>query len=83
MDYMIEKFFEWENGPAVVAVNEPEDYMVGFFIPYDSITDDWVVADGAKLYDFYIDGIQLSEGEFEAEFGIIGEDLPELPMDRV
>ena len=79
----MKSFLSGEGGPAVVAVNESEDYMVGFFIPYDSVTDDWVVADGAQLYDFYIDGIQLSEREFEAEFGIIGEDLPELPMDKV
>jgi hypothetical protein len=83
MDYIITKYFEWENGPAVVAKNEIENYIVGFFIPYDSVTDDWVVADGAQVYDFYIDGMQLSQGEFEAEFGIIGEDLPDIPMDKV
>ena len=83
MDYKITKYFIWEGGAAVVAVNEPEDYMVGFFIPYDSVDDDWVVADGAQLFDFYLDGKQLSQGEFEAQFGIIGDELPEIPMGKV
>ena len=83
MDYKITEYFIWEGCAAVVAVNEPENFMVGFFIPYDSVTDDWVVANGAQLYDFYLDGKQLSQGEFEAQFGIIGDELSEIPMDKV
>ena len=79
--YEITKYFEWEGGPAVIAEPDGADYVVGFYIKYNDDFNNWQPADGTQIADFYIDGIRLTEGEFEAEFGIIGQDLPDLPMD--
>lgn len=81
--YEITKYFEWEGGPAVIAEPDSADYVVGFYIKYDDDFNNWQSADGAQIADFYIDGIRMSEPEFEAEFGIIGQDLPDLPMDAM
>ena len=81
--YEITKYFEWEGGPAVIAEPDGADYVVGFYIKYDDDFNNWQSADGAQIADFYIDGIKMSQAEFEAEFGIIGQDLPDLPMDAM
>ena len=77
--YEITKYFEWEAGPAVIAQPHGADYVNGFYIKYDDEFNTWQSADGPQIADFYIDGNRLSQSEFEAKFGIIGQDLPDLP----
>ena len=67
-------YFAWEQGPAVVE-SVPEGKL-GFFIKGDS----WMSASPAQVADFVLDGVQLSETEFNDRFGTIGGTLPDLPV---
>ena len=72
-------YFTWEEGPAVI--NPVEAGYPGFFIsPGNS---DWTPAYPNQVTDFFVDGSKMSETDFEAKFGVIGKDLPELPSTRV
>ena len=68
-------FFTWEDGPAVV---DPVGMgYEGYFIAPGK--SDWTLAMPSQVADFLIDGEKMSETDFEAKFGVIGKDLPELP----
>ena len=70
-------YFSWERGPAVL-VPSSEATLKGFFLkPSDN---DWRPASGANVTDWYENGTKLSKSEFTQKFGVIGEDLPELPI---
>jgi len=72
----ITHYFDWEGGPAVVGEVEP-DVAHGYYMQPDDV--DWVQANNLMVLDFFNDGRPLSEESFQNEYGIIGEDLPELP----
>ena len=68
-------YFSWEGGPAVIEpVPEGE---LGFFHRDDA----WVLASPRQVFDFFVDGIELSEAEFKEKFGTIGGILPNLPSE--
>ena len=71
------KYFDWEKGPAVLAPSGPESFK-GLYIPMDE--SDWVVANALQVGDFFDNGIMLSNAEFDEKFGVIGKDLPSLPI---
>ena len=41
----------------------------------------WREATPDQVKDFFIDGTRLSESEFKKEFGVIGDNLPNLPLE--
>lgn len=69
-------YYEWERGPAVIV--ELDDKSVkGFAL---SNTGTWTQASIPQLLDFVKEGREMPKEEFEAEFGVIGQGLPSLPM---
>lgn len=68
-------YFTWEEGPAVI---DPVDAgYLGFFISPGNA--DWTLAEPSQVADFFVDGLKMSESDFNNKFGGIGSDLPELP----
>jgi hypothetical protein len=70
-------YYEWERGPAVIVETTDGQAVKGF-----SLSDDntWTQAPIPRLLDFVKEGREISKEEFEAQFGIIGQGLPNLPM---
>jgi hypothetical protein len=70
-------YYEWERRPAVVVESDDGSAVIGF-----SLSDDntWTRAPVPQLLDFVKEGREMSKEEFEAQFGTIGQGLPNLPM---
>ena len=68
-------YFTWEEGPAVLDPVGDADF--GFFISPGNA--DWTLAEPSQVADFFVDGLKMSESEFNNKFGGIGLELPELP----
>ncbi len=70
-------YFSWERSPAVITGKENARF--GYFIPVMEPAVGWREATPDVVKDFFIDGSRLSKSEFENMFGVIGDNLPDLP----
>lgn len=70
-------YYEWEKTPAVVVQTDDGTAVKGFFLNDDGT---WVAASIAQLLDFVKEGEKMPQDVFEAELGVIGQSLPDLPM---
>ena len=70
-------YFIWEEGPAVIEPIGDGDF--GYFISPGN--NDWTLATPRQIADFFIDGLKMSKSDFEIKFGVIGADLPNLPLE--
>jgi len=71
-------YFSWERSAAVITGNE--DNRTGFILPVLKEEDGWREATPNQVKDFFIDGSRISKSEFENMFGVIGDNLPDLPV---
>ena len=71
----ITDFFAWENGPALVGVSG--EFAKPFFLSEEG--NSWVAASGPQMIDFWEDGVKLSKEDFDLRFGVMGDNLPNLP----
>jgi len=71
-------YFSWERSPSVV-VTVDADKSKGFILPVLEEEGGWREATPDQVKDFFVDGSRLSKSEFENMFGVIGDNLPELP----
>ena len=69
-------YFIWEEGPAVLKPVGDGDF--GYFITPEG--SDWTLATPNQVADFFVDGSRISKSEFENMFGVIGDNLPRLPV---
>lgn len=72
-------YFTWEERPAVIQPVADGDF--GYFIYQGN--DDWTLATPQQVADFFIDGSKMSKSDFEIKFGVIGIDLPNLPLEKL
>ena len=71
-------YFSWEQSAAVITGNE--DNRSGFILPVLKEEGGWIKATPDQVKDFFIDGSRISKSEFEKIFGIIGHNIPDLPV---
>ena len=71
-------YFSWEQSPAVIVDVTPEKSK-GFILRVLKEAEGWREATPDQVKDFFIDGSRLSKSEFENMFGVIGDNLPDLP----
>ena len=72
-------YFTWEERPAVIQPVGDGDF--GYCISPGN--DDWTLATPQQVADFFIDGSKMSKSDFEIKFGVIGVDLPNLPLEKL
>ena len=72
-------YFSWENSAAVLVNISPEEDK-GYILPVLKEEGGWVEATPDQVKDFFIDGSRISKSEFENMFGVIGDNLPDLPV---
>ena len=72
-------YFSWENSAAVLVNISPEEDK-GYILPVLKEEGGWVEATPDQVKDFFIDGSRISKSEFENMFGVIGDNLPGLPV---
>ena len=71
-------YFSWEHSAAVITGNE--DNRTGFILPVLKEEDGWREATPNQVKDFFIDGSRISKSEFEKIFGILGHNIPDIPV---
>jgi hypothetical protein len=71
-------YFSWENSAAVLVNISPEEDK-GYILPVLKEEGGWIEATPNQVKDFFIDGSRISKSEFENMFGVIGDNLPDLP----
>ena len=72
-------YFSWENSAAVLVNISPEEDK-GYILPVLKEEGGWIEATPDQVKDFFIDGSRISKSEFEKIFGIIGHNIPDLPV---
>ena len=72
-------YFSWENSAAVLVNISPEEDK-GYILPVLKEEGGWIEATPNQVKDFFIDGSRISKSEFENMFGVIGDNLPDLPV---
>jgi hypothetical protein len=72
-------YFSWENSAAVLVNISPEEDK-GYILPVLKEEGGWIEATPDQVKDFFIDGSRISKSEFENMFGVIGDNLPDLPV---
>jgi hypothetical protein len=72
-------YFSWEQSAAVLVNISPEEDK-GYILPVLKEEGGWVEATPDQVKDFFIDGSRISKSEFENMFGVIGDNLPDLPV---
>ena len=75
-------YFSWENSAAVVVNISPEEAK-GYILPVLKEEGGWIEATPDQVKDFFIDGSRVSKSEFQKMFGVIGDNLPDLPVVRL
>ena len=78
MEVLDTLYFSWERSPAVIVDVTPEKSK-GFTLPVSDTELGWREATPEQVKDFFVDGSRLSKSEFENMFGVIGDNLPDLP----
>ena len=71
-------YFSWEQSAAVLVNISPEEDK-GYILPVLKEEGGWREATPDQVKDFFIDGSRLLKSEFENMFGVIGDNLPDLP----
>ncbi len=77
---LISTYFYWERSAAVIVDITPEKSRA-FILRVLKEHEGWKEATPDQVKDFFIDGSRLSKSEFEKEFGVIGDNLPNLPLE--
>lgn len=72
----ITHYFDWDWQGAVV-VDLENGQSTAFFLAQK--TRKWIKANPKDILDLFRKASQLTKSEFEASYGVIGTDLPELP----
>jgi len=72
-------YFSWERSAAVLVQISSEE-VKGYILPVLKEAGGWIEATEGQIKDFFIDGSRISKSEFEKNFGIIGHDIPEIPV---
>jgi len=72
-------YFSWEQSAAVLVNISPEEDK-GYILPVLKEEGGWIEATPDQVKDFFIDGSRISKSEFENMFGVIGDNLPDLPV---
>ena len=72
-------YFSWEQSAAVLVNISPEEDK-GYILPVLKEEAGWIEATPDQVKDFFIDGSRISKSEFENMFGVIGDNLPDLPV---
>jgi hypothetical protein len=72
-------YFSWERSAAVIVPID-EARSKGFILPVLKEEGGWIEATPDQVKDFFIDGSRISKSEFENMFGVIGDNLPDLPV---
>ena len=72
-------YFSWEQSAAVLVNISPEEDK-RYILPVLKEEGGWVEATPDQVKDFFIDGSRISKSEFENMFGVIGDNLPDLPV---
>ena len=74
----IDSYWKYENRPAVL-VDYGDDSVGGFYLQEGAIA--WEKVTEWDVVQWFKDGVELSDSDFENLFGKIGVDLPSLPSD--
>ena len=74
----IDSYWKYESRPAVL-VDYGDDSVGGFYLPEGSMA--WEKVTEWDVVQWFKDGGELSQLDFENLFGKIGVDLPSLPSD--
>jgi hypothetical protein len=72
----ITHYFDWDYLGAVVVELE-NGQATAFFL--GQTTQEWIKASPKDILDLFHKASELTKNEFEASFGVIGTDIPELP----
>ena len=72
----ITHYFDWDWLGAVV-VDLENGQSTAFFLGQK--TQKWIKASPKDILDLFNKASELTKKEFEATFGVIGTDIPELP----
>ena len=72
-------YFSWERSAAVLVNISPTEDK-GYILRVLKEDDGWREATPDQVKDFFVDGSRISKSEFENMFGVIGDNLPELPI---
>jgi len=73
----IDSYWKYEDRPAVL-VDYGDDSCGGFYLEKEALN--WKPVTEWDVVQWFKDGGELSQSEFEESFGMIGIDLPNLPM---
>ena len=71
----ITHYFDWDYLGAVVVELE-NGQATAFFL--SQTTQEWIKASPKDILDLFHKASELTKNEFEASFGVIGTDIPEL-----
>ena len=72
-------YFSWERSAAVIVPID-EARSKGFILPVLKEEGGWREATPDQVKDFFIDGSRISKSEFEKIFGILGHNIPDIPV---
>ena len=73
----IDSYWSWEDQPAVL-VNYENDNFGGLLLEDGS--PNWSQVTEYDVVQWFKEGGDIPQPEFESRFGVIGEDLPPLPQ---
>ena len=73
---IITHYFDWDWQGAVVVELE-NGQATAFFLGQK--TQKWIKASPTDILDLFHKASELTKNEFEASYGVIGSDIPELP----
>ena len=72
----ITHYFSWDLRPAIL-VNRGSFYN-GYYLQ-DTSDKEWNEAPIESVLDMFVEGVEMDVKEFEKEFGVLGEDIPDVP----
>ena len=73
----VHSYWSDEGDPAVL-LNKQNETIEGYTLPEQART--WQVVTEADVLEWFKAGTEMTKDSFEAKFGTIGSELPQLPQ---
>ncbi len=73
----VHSYWSDEGDPAVL-LNKKNEMVEGYTLPEQART--WQVVTEADVLEWFKAGTEMTKDSFEAKFGTIGSELPQLPQ---
>jgi hypothetical protein len=73
----VHSYWSDEGDPAVL-LNKQNEMIEGYTLPEQART--WQVVTEADVLEWFKAGTEMTKDSFEAKFGTIGSELPQLPQ---